>query len=261
LKSNEPWAFLLIALMIYLHKILPLLLSPLWWGLGLLMLFIWTKKRRFGVLACLVLVVPALPLVANRLTVWVEGPYQWQAPQAAPVAKAIVVLSGTMEAKLDGQAIHWDLQDGDRVLAGVALMKARRAPVLIFTGGRLPWNPEGETEGQALQRLAVEWGVPESQIVVTADAFNTEQEALAVDQRLGPSQRDIILVTSAFHMRRAQRTFEQHGLHVTPWPVDYKQTSDRLTLLDFLPQPQALNMSTHMMREAMGRLYYQLKWW
>ena len=69
----------------------------------------------------------------------------------------------------------------------------------------------------------------------------------------------IILVTSAFHMRRAKMLFERQGFEVEPFPVDF-QTSDRPTLniLSFIPSAQALAKSETAMREGVGMLYYSI---
>ena len=37
-----------------------------------------------------------------------------------------------------------------------------------------------------------------------------------------PARARILLVTSAFHMRRAQRLFERQGPKVLPFPVDFQ---------------------------------------
>jgi len=67
----------------------------------------------------------------------------------------------------------------------------------------------------------------------------------------------IILVTSAFHMRRARMLFERQGFEVEPFPVDF-QTSDRPTInvLSFIPSAHALAKSETAMREGVGMLYY-----
>ena len=58
-----------------------------------------------------------------------------------------------------------------------------------------------------------------------AAVVNTAEEAVAIRQLLDASKNSevhslrILLVTSAFHMRRAQRLFERKGLVVEPFPV------------------------------------------
>ena len=70
----------------------------------------------------------------------------------------------------------------------------------------------------------------------------------------------IILVTSAFHMPRAQMLFEKEGLEVVPYPVDFKSlTTDSVTFMDYLPNGQSLAKTDMGMRELIGRLFYWLK--
>ena len=51
---------------------------------------------------------------------------------------------------------------------------------------------------------------------------NTADEAVAIRRLLPARQSRVLLVTSAFHMRRAQRLFERQGLQVLPFPVDFQ---------------------------------------
>ena len=69
---------------------------------------------------------------------------------------------------------------------------------------------------------------------------NTADEAVAVKKMaLG---NKIILVTSAFHMPRAQMLFEKEGFEVVPYPVDFKSlTTDSLTFMDYLPNAAELS--------------------
>jgi len=60
--------------MIYVHQFLPLLLSPLWLALSLLLLARVSRKQIWGWLAALILIIPSMPWCANLLAVWVEGP-------------------------------------------------------------------------------------------------------------------------------------------------------------------------------------------
>ena len=70
----------------------------------------------------------------------------------------------------------------------------------------------------------------------------------------------MILVTSAFHMPRAMRVFENQGLDVTPYPVDFLKGAGKLDVLDFFPTAAAFSRSNFFVREIIGRLYYSLKY-
>jgi uncharacterized SAM-binding protein YcdF (DUF218 family) len=50
---------------------------------------------------------------------------------------------------------------------------------------------------------------------------NTDQEAKAVAKLLNKEVPNIILVTSAFHMPRAQKVFEAAGIVVSPFPCRF----------------------------------------
>ncbi len=76
---------------------------------------------------------------------------------------------------------------------------------------------------------------------------------------LAIEQKTIILVTSAFHMRRARQIFEREGFDVLPYPVNTRVAAEQLTPMSFLPNPAALTATHTALRELLGRLYYQLK--
>jgi uncharacterized SAM-binding protein YcdF (DUF218 family) len=59
-------------------------------------------------------------------------------------------------------------------------------------------------------------------------------------------------------MLRASRLFEQAGFVVTPFPVDFKGTSSKITPMSFIPSTGGLNSSFNVIRELLGRLYYAL---
>jgi len=82
---------------------------------------------------------------------------------------------------------------------------------------------------------------------------------MAVKEFIGTSKR-IILVTSAYHMYRAQRLFEKQGVKVIPYRVDYKVTVNvNLTILNFVPSTGNLQLTETGIREILGRLFYLIK--
>ena len=73
-----------------------------------------------------------------------------------------------------------------------------------------------------------------------------------------PSKR--VLVTSAYHMPRAQRLFERAGLTVMAYPVDFQVSAGRtLNVIDFLPTAEAFKTTEMAWRETIGRVYYEFK--
>jgi len=88
-------------------------------------------------------------------------------------------------------------------------------------------------EGDIYIKESVEMGIPRKNLYTTQPVFNTMQEAKAVkiilNQQKTNSKNKIILVTSAFHMKRAKKLFEREGIIVKPYPVDFKTTKNLST--------------------------------
>jgi uncharacterized SAM-binding protein YcdF (DUF218 family) len=243
--------------MIYLHKILPLLLSPVFLVLLLVVAGSLTGSRWMGLSAALLLYLASTPYFSDHLFRYVEA-YQVKAEATSqPECDAIVVLGGMLAEVASTTGVTTEWQDPDRFLAGLALFKAKRAPVLVFTRGLLPWSVSGQPEGDMLRDYAIELGVPESAIRLTDVAQNTAQEAEATKRLLNVPNPSVLLVTSAFHMPRAQRLFERQGMHVVPYPVDFKVMARQNTPMDFLPSAESLAASDLAIRELVGRLYYR----
>ena len=246
--------------MIYAHKILPLFLSPL--GLAIICLFcaILFRKRRFSGFALLILWFGSLPVVSQTLLEKLEQGREISSADAVPKADAIVVLSGMLRAVSSGDRIFYEFNDAaDRLFAGIDLIEHQKAPLLILTRGQLPWS-KGAAEGEVLADLAKKYGVDPKQIRLTPPVQNTDQEARAIAALMPQEQRRIVLVTSAFHMSRAQQVFAVQGLMIHPYPVDFRATYKQANFLDFLPTAEAFEETSLCVREMIGRLYYRLKY-
>lgn len=244
---------------IYLHKLLPLLASPLALVMLLMAWGLIQRSRGPMVAALAVLWVFSTPLVSNALWRAAEGQALRTHVVGLPQADAIVILSGMLlyPPAEDPAIFEWD--DPDRFFAGLEALAAAKAPVLVFTGGRLPWEADGLNEGQRLQQTAHRLGIPPEKTLLTQAVENTEDEAKAVRALLPPEQQRIILVTSAFHMHRAQRLFEAERFVVTPYRVDFKISRQRSFILDLFPSADGFWRSSEATREWFGRLYYELK--
>lgn len=244
--------------MIYLHKILPLLVSPLFLVLALVVLGALRRRWRWIWVAATCLCAAALPVTSKFFMNEIEGDLVRLAAHEMPQADAVVVLSGMLHGVAGTQGVAMEWTDPDRFFGGVELHKAGRAKLLVFTGGTLPWLAGSPPEGAVLRTYAEGFGVPASDILVTGDVQNTRAEATAVRKVLGPNAKSILLVTSAFHMQRATRMFERAGFVVHRYPVDFRAGVAALTPMDFLPSGAALAGTELAMREFLGRAYYQL---
>ena len=216
--------------MIYLHKILPVFVSPLFIVLVVLTIGLVKRRRDWLIAGVCLLFGISLPIVSEGL-IWVrQHDYQRLSPTEVSSSEAIVVLGQGMSWVNTKNGMVPDWGDPDRFFAGVELILANKAPRLVFTGGKLPWDDSDQTEGDVLKQYAQKMQVP----------------------------ADTILVTSAFHMRRAKWLFENMGFEVLAYPVDVSGKSIDITWQSFLPNPWAIATVHSLVREGWGLLYYRL---
>lgn len=266
--------------MFLLSKILPLLVLPL--GLALLLLLYGTgRSRHWPARAALVLLwLFAIPLTAEGLWRSLEWPHRRQSAAAVLASAAalrarsgeggapgaVVVLGGGRHPA-PGPARLSEWGDADRFFAGIeAYQELRRQghrPLLLFTGGWWPTMPDLPPEGDVLRQQAITLGLPPADLRSTARVRNTAEEAREIAAQL-PAGSAVVLVTSAFHMARAQRLFERRGLRVVPLPVDFQSTGSWAGQplgdpLRYLPSAGALESSSRALREWIGRLVYGVR--
>lgn len=251
--------------MLLFHKILPALFLPLTLALACLCWGLWRRRRGAVLVGFLMLVVASQPLVGRALMRWAEGGAVRRAVEQVMDADAVVVLSAGRGFP-PGTSGVTEWRDANRFFAGVELAHAGKAPVLVFTAARAPWEPAWFREGDVLAVEAARLGIAADRILVTDTVENTADEAsavLALLARRGVIRPRVVLVTSAFHLRRAQALFEQAGVRVEGFPVDFVGGADvAFTAIDLVPSPVALADTHTALREAYGRAFYGLRaWW
>lgn len=245
--------------MIYLHKILPLIFSPLILVIGLIILGIIFNLRKFSLIGLIVLILSSLPIISNKFIAYLEKDYQPIEIAEIENVDAIVVLSGMIRVIGDEENLKYEFTDSvDRFFAGLDLFNNNKSPILILTRGKMPWSI-GIAEGEYLKELAIKYGVSEENIILTDEVQNTDQEAKAIKEILTEDAK-IILVTSAFHMPRAEKVFKAANINLIPYPVDFQNSKSKTTMMDFIPSAGSLFDTSHFVREMIGRLYYNLKY-
>ena len=208
------------------------------------------------------------PLASDFLVRGIENGAEHLEARGMPTADAIVVLSGGRIVAPEVLGFS-EWTGGHRFWGGVALFKAGKAPLLVFTGGWVPWLPNVKSEGELLISYAKALGVPSKALRTTGLVVNTAEEAQAVTRLLGlqalggnglAQSTRVLLVTSAYHMPRAQSLFERAGLTVIAYPVDFQSKALRnLSRIDFVPSAGALQKSEMAWRESIGRMFYKIK--
>jgi len=248
--------------MYFLGKFLPVFVLPLGVSLILLVWGVARHRRRLAWAGILVLVVSSNSFVGRYLIRATEDWAERRPVAAVTNADAVVVLSaGRTVAPGPERASEWN--DANRFFGGVDLMLAGKAPLLVFTGAATHSPAGGGREGALLAEQAMALGVSAEHIAVTGLVRNTADEAREVAGLLRTRHAGaprILLVTSAFHMRRARLLFEQQGMLVDPFPVSFwSSEGGAVTPLSFLPSVSALGETQMALREFYGRAFYWLR--
>lgn len=241
-------------------KVVAVIISPL--GTALLLGFAaivlgWLGRKRSSIfcatLSLVWLVLWSLPIVSDTAIQFVESRESPVPIHQLPDASAIVILGGGMTGTSWPSDIGQPADLGnaaDRVWHGARLFHAGKAPIIIVSGGQ--FFGVGTPEAKAMKLFLLDLGVPPSAIVQEQRSRTTEENAYYTAELLREwEQRDILLVTSATHMKRARLYFEAQGLLVVPAATDYK--SARITSsYCCLPNADALNESGLVFKELLG---------
>ena len=165
--------------------------------------------------------VKAVALVAGVYLLLFESPAVWYA--AAPLtmaepprpAQAIVVFAGGVgESGKAGGGYQ------ERVKEAVDLYRAGHARHVVMSSGYVGAFREAEV----MRDLAAAHGVPPDAIILETRATNTYENVVFVHRILAErGWRDILLVSSPYHMRRAVWTWRKvaPGVSVVPVPVSF----------------------------------------
>ena len=245
--------------MIYINKILPIIVSPLGLITVLLIVGIFRKKMLPSLIGLMILMILSLPVVSGQLIKFLEQSYSLTNPNEIASAGTVIVLGGIVKPIKHKNVVQYEFSDAvDRIFAGINLLKMGKAQKIILTRGKLPWSI-GIPEGEFLAEFIQSQGIDSKRILLTEIVQNTNDEAKAVSKML-PKNSEVILVTSAFHMPRAEKVFKNQSLKVIPYAVDFRSSAQKLDILDFLPQANAFKDSNFYFREIIGRAYYAVRY-
>lgn len=243
-----------------LAKVIGLGLMVETWGLAALGLAgwaVWRGHRRLALrvqagLAVALLALELLPL-GEALIAPLERPYP---PRSVMTGVDGIILLGGFESATATQ--KWgtaQLNEGaDRVIAAAALARANPAARILIAGTGPQVGPTGGIGGAVLLSL----GIGADRILWDATSRNTAENARNSIALLGgPAQGRWVLVTSAFHMDRALRSFSTAGWPgLIAFPVDHRSGSGPGAI--FWELGSRVDLLNTAIKEWVGRIGYRL---
>ena len=185
------------------------------------------RGRRLGAAvcsaACVLIWLLCQPWLFDRLIGGLERPWRESTIDRAPQASAVVVLGGGWRASRSDFASLDLTASVDRLMTGFELCRRGRAPALVV-GGDPPSPPPGmATSSDHIRRWFQDWKIAPATFHTLGPVRSTREEAArARELMVREGWTNVLLVTSAFHMRRSVATFEKAGVPVHPVACDFQ---------------------------------------
>lgn len=142
-----------------------------------------------------------------------------------------------------------------RLVEGIRLYRQLPGSRLVIAGGGIP---DPVTNARVVGDVARQIGVPAEDTIIEERPSDTLEEARMLRGLLGGAP--FVLVTSAAHMTRAVRIFEQFGMYPVPAPTDYIiKNRPGGAVASWLPSSGNLWISQRVIYEGLGRVWAWLK--
>jgi uncharacterized SAM-binding protein YcdF (DUF218 family) len=205
-------------------KILAFFITPIVWIISLLLFSAFSKNEKRKKRA-LVTSIVLLFLFSNSF-IFDECMRAWEI-QATPISQLDsnyevgVVLGGMIRYDQQFDRLQFD-RGSDRLLQAVELYKKGIIKKILFTGGSGSLLLPEAKEAFYAQRFLLTLGIPAQDIIIETESRNTRENALFTKRILDEKfpKTKILLITSAFHMRRAVGCFSKVGICLTPYSAD-----------------------------------------
>jgi uncharacterized SAM-binding protein YcdF (DUF218 family) len=173
-----------------------------------------------------------------------------------------IVLTGVTNPEKTPRDRVYFSKGADRVTHAVHLYKLGLIRQIIISGGRGRLVDIGEQEADELRDAMLIMGVPVEDIMTENNSRNTYESALEVKKIL--DQREIkpsecLLITSAFHMRRALACFKKAEAGMDYFTTDF-YTHRRVFTPDvlFIPKVEAIFIWQRLFKEWIGFIAYKI---
>ncbi len=174
-----------------------------------------------------------------------------------------IVLTGVTNLSKTAYDRTFFNKGADRITHALQLYRLGKIKKILITGGQglNPVNPQSEAE--LLKRFLVMTGMPESDILIEDQSKNTAQNAQLTKAFLEENgistDQEFVLITSAFHMKRAKGCFDKVGLKTVTFPVDYSSHEVKYDLPSLIfPNSESISHWHRLSKEWIGITIYSL---
>lgn len=248
----------------YLSKILSFICMPFTLIVGILLLGLLIKnpawKKRLYITGIALLLFFSNTFIIDEVVRWWEiDPVRIE--NLHKTYAVAIVLGGFTATGVEPDDRVYTSRSIDRLLHTLQLYREGKVQKFLITGGSGLVFAKGLSESEQAKQLLLLSKVPEKDIILEPNARNTHENAIYSAEIIRdrfPGQ-SCLLVTSAYHMRRAKACFDKIGLPVDVFSADLS-TFERSFTPDvlFLPNPGAIEKWHLFIREISGMLAYKV---
>ena len=240
--------------------IFPLSQSILMFALSLVLF--WLSCRRLAITTALLalawLWLSSTAVFADWLLIDLEKNFESPVFASIPKADAIVLLGGATSGLTHGGDMGNMNESADRIITTLKLFKLGKAPLMIVTGGA---TNGGVSEASLMRDILELMGIPLEAIILEEKAVDTKQNAEFTAKILHDQQvSKILLVTSAYHMRRAKWIFDRtlgSDVEVIPVASDHQRSIADPILSRWIPSVRDLSRTSFAIKEIVGYWVYR----
>ena len=193
---------------------------------------------RLLVAATVIYALGGLTPISNALMLSLERHFARPDMENVGPVDGIIVLGGVIDGLVSSQGGEIALNEAAERLTEAAAL-AYRVPNarIVISGGDGSLLYEGSDEASYAQRFFTRIGIDPARITLEKQSRNTWENAIFTKRHIQPKPGERwLLVTSAFHMKRATGVFRAADFPVAPWPVDFR-TRGAEDLLRVPPRP------------------------
>ena len=250
-----------------ISKLSYIALMPLSWVSLLIILgFVFRKKqktaRTLWIASLILFFIFGNDWLANKaLSQW-EMPARAIASLSQQKYKTAIVTGGVTQRRQPDDRIYYG-PGADRVLHAATLYKEGIIEYIILSGGVVAAPDTAASEAELMKQTLLLHGIPDSIIFTENRSINTYQNAVytrvLLEQTPAIRSEKYLLITSAFHMRRAVACFKKQNIAVEPFPADFRTSVYGMNfLLQIVPSAAAFAKWDLIIREWAGITIY--KW-
>lgn len=234
---------------------------PLFWFFVLMIYSFFSKyKKNIQIIALSFLYICSNSFIVDEVGRWWE---KYPVPKIEKTQELAIVLGGIGRIDPTLKRIEFT-SSADRLLKALELYHQRKVKRILITGGSGSILHPEDKEAMYIYQYLKNINIPDSVILIENESKNTYENAVFSAKLLDSlhiPKSNIVLVTSAYHLRRSIAVFEKQGFqNIIPFPAE-RTSGPRKFELDhcLLPHPDTMSTLYKYIHEWIGFIIYKIK--